>query len=134
MVERIEATPPVPVAMAILNPPALAFQWANEYAYQMFARFTDEEIAGHPITEFLPIQSSPEIERALNNTTDTGEPAHLKGEIVGPEGVMPIYTSIYRLPDGNLLIVSWHPTSEPVAEKDAPVGTIRMGDEVPERE
>jgi len=134
MVKRVPSPHSVPVALAIVEARTLVIEWCNEYLYAMAARFTDEEIVGHPIGEFLPIHRIPEIELALNNCADTGEPAFLQGEVVGPDGVMPLFTSVYLIPGDRLLIVAWHPVPEPVAESDEPIGTlhatsISIGDE-----
>jgi hypothetical protein len=124
MVERIPTPETVPVALAIVEGPSLILEWCNEYVYQMAAMFTDQEIVGHPIGEFLPISNIPEIELAINNCADTGEPSHLTGEIVGPAGVMSIYASIYRVPGDRLLITAWHPVPEPIGQSTEPIGTI----------
>lgn len=124
MARRVPEPHSVPVALAIVQAPTLVIEWANEYLYAMAARFTDEEIVGHPIGEFLPIDRVPEIEIAINNCSDTGEPAFLEGEIVGPAGVMPMATSIYRIPGDRLLIVAWHPVPEPTGQSDEPIGTL----------
>jgi hypothetical protein len=134
MVTRLPDPHTVPVAIAIVEAPTLVIEWCNEYLYAMAERFTDEEIVGHPIGEFLPIDQAPEIEVAINNCADTGEPAFLEGEVVGPGGVMmQLFASIYRIPDNRLLIVTWHPTLDPVGQSDEPAGTlhpksVRMGD------
>ncbi len=124
MAKRVPDPHTVPVALAVVESRTLAVEWANEYLYAMAARFTDEEIVGHPIGEFLPLDRVPEIELAINNCADTGEPAFLEGEIVGPAGVMLLFTSIYRIPGDRLLIVAWHPVPEPTGQSDEPVGTL----------
>jgi hypothetical protein len=124
MVKRVPDPHTVPVAIAIVLAPTLEIEWCNEYLYAMAARFTDEEIVGHPIGEFLPIDRVPEIEIAFNNCADTGEPAFLEGEIVGPAGVMRLMTSVYRIPGNRLLVVAWHPVPEPIGESDETIGTL----------
>lgn len=124
MAKRVPDPHTVPVALAIVEAPTLVIEWCNEYLYAMAERFTDQEIVGHPIGEFLPIDQVPEIEIAFNNCADTGEPAFLQGEIVGPAGVMQLFTSIYRIPDNRLMIVAWHPIPEPIEQSDEPLGTI----------
>jgi len=124
MVKRVPNPHAVPVALAVVEAPTLVIDWCNEYLYAMAARFTDEEIVGHPIGEFLPLDRVPEIEVAFNNCADTGEPAFLEGEIVGPNGVMRLMTSIYRIPGDRLLVVAWHPVPGPIAESDEPIGTL----------
>ena len=133
MVQRTDTPEPVPLALALLEGPNLIIEWANDHTYRMAAQFTDAEIIGHSIGEYLPIKESAEVERALNNCADTGEPSHVSGEIVGPMGVMAVRASIYRLPGGKILVTAWHPILQPIAEKDGPVGTVRAGDEVPDR-
>ncbi len=124
MVKRVPTPQSVPVALAIVEGPSLVIEWANEYLYAMACRFTDQEIAGHPIGEFLPINQVPEIEVAINNCADTGEPSFLEGEIVGPDGVMSMFASVYRIPGNRLLIAAWHPVPGPLGESDEPLGTI----------
>lgn len=133
MVERIDLPGSVPIAACILEGPSLVLRWANERAYSMVERFTDQEITGHPVGEFIPLDLSPDVELALNNCADTGEPSHLVGEIVGPGGVMSLRISIYRIPGGDLLVMAWHPTPHHIAEKDGVVGTVRTTAQSPER-
>ncbi len=124
MAKRVPSPHTVPVALAIVDAPTLEIRWANEYLYAMAERFTDQEITGHPIGEFLPIDRVPEIELAIVNCADTGEPSFLEGEIVGPAGVMPMASSIYRIPGGQLLITAWHPVAEPIGTSTEPIGTM----------
>ncbi len=124
MARRVDVPESVPVALAIVDASTLVIRWYNEYLCAMASRFTDEEIMGHPIGEFLPIDRVPEIEHAFNNCSDTGEPAFLEGEIVGPAGVMRLFTSVYRIPGNQLLIAAWHPVPEPVGQSDEPIGTL----------
>jgi hypothetical protein len=139
MAKRVPYPQNVPVALAILEAPSLVLEWCNEYMYAMAARFTDQEIIGHPIGQFLPIERVPEIEMGFNYAADTGEPAFLEGEVVGPAGRMTLHASIHRIPGGKLLVTAWHPIPEPLGPSDEPVGTLHptavyTGEPTPESE
>jgi hypothetical protein len=125
MAKRVLHPLSVPVALMIVQAQTLTIEWCNEYMYVMAEMFTDQEIVGHPIGEFLPLDQVPEAELAINNAADTGEPAFLEGEVVGPDGVMSIFTSIYRIPGGRILIAAWHPSPVPIRQTTDPVGTVR---------
>jgi PAS fold len=133
MVERRQEAMMSPVALVQLQGPALTIEWANPRFYEMAAMFSDDEFLGHSVNEYLPEMHSPTIERALNNAWDTGEPASLEGEVVGPGGVMSFAATAYRLPGDRLLVAMWHPSSEPIAEIDGTIGQMRMGEEAPDR-
>lgn len=133
MVKRTDIPNPAPAALAIIAGPALIIEWMNERWYEMAARFTDDELVGHPITEYMPVAGSDVIERAYNYALDTGETAYLTGELVGPNGVMGIMANVYRLPDGKLLLAVWHTAPEPIADIDGPVGRVRLEEECPDR-
>jgi len=119
MVRRKETSTPAPAAIAILEGPALVITWVNQRWYEMLGKFTLEEPVGHAITEYLPGAGSPEMERAINNTRDTGEASHLAGEFAGPHGVMGMLATIEKLPDDKLIVTAWHPYGVPIAEADA---------------
>ncbi len=133
MVQRTGSPVDAPAAIAILEGPGLVLTWVNQRWYDMLGKFTQEEVVGRSITEYLPGAGSPEMERAINNTLDTGEASYLTGEFVGSHGVMGMVATIERLPDGKLIVTAWHPYGVPIAEADGPVGRVRVGREAAER-
>lgn len=99
---------PVRVKAVVVDPEAMTVVWMNEAAAQ---DFPDASGPGSvPLDRLSPL---PEMPDALRAVAATGVARHLRTDLVSTaKGSVAVVTSIYRLPDGMLLMLTenaWQP-------------------------
>lgn len=99
---------PVKAQVVIVDPSTMLVVWMNESARNAAAH-PDGPISGVPVDEVVPRAREMGLIAALRAVRTTGEPAHLStGFITTVRGQLTLTTSVYRLPDGPLLVVTDH--------------------------
>ena len=96
---------PVRAKVALVEPGTMRVVWLNESAMQTAA----DAGAGAPSTieQVVPMAESLGLPEALRHVSATGEPRHLQADLISTvRGSMAMVTSVYRLPDGMLLVVT----------------------------
>lgn len=95
----------VSTRVGLVDPETMRVVWVNEAAAP--AQPGDEDAPGLPIERFLPLADALGLPGALREAADTGVPRHLSTDLVSTSsGSMAMVASVYRLPDGMLLVVA----------------------------
>ena len=96
---------PVRAKAFLVEPGTLNVLWMNESAAR--DRPKDAKIdSGIPVDKAVPMAKVLGLPEALKAAAETGEPQHVRTDISAmAQGRMQLTASVYRLPDGNLLVV-----------------------------
>lgn len=98
---------PVPVRarLALVDPESMTVVWANEAALEMLS--DDALPAGATIEQIVPMAAAMGVAEALVEVASTGVPRHFQADLVSTgRGNVAMVTSVYRLPDGSLLVAT----------------------------
>jgi hypothetical protein len=104
-----EHAAPVKAKAVLVDAASLDVLWANESAT---VDMSSDAAAGEAVTldRLVPVEG---IMDAAHQVARSGRPAHLRTSLVSmSRGKIAVATSIYRLPDGTLLVLSeyaWQP-------------------------
>lgn len=98
----------VDVKAYLIDPQSLAVVWMNESAGQ--AALLGKELPA-PLGQVFPVADALGVREALVTVASGGEPQHLQANLVSTnKGTMMLVASLYRLPDGHVLVLvdqSW---------------------------
>ncbi len=90
----------------LIDAKTMTVLWMNESALQDCPEHLRQSRAHTPVSLAFPLSVALGIEEALRSVSDTGIPRHLASDLVSTsKGSMTIASSIYRLPNGNLLLL-----------------------------
>ena len=103
---------PVNAKAALIDPGSMTVLWMNESASQVFSDRESDSVPGLSIDQAIPMANTLGVPEALRAVANTGVAQHLRVNVVSTSrGSMAIVASIYRLPDGKLLMLmdhDWH--------------------------
>ena len=103
---------PVKAKAVLIDPGSTTVLWMNEAALQDFAGTDGDSVSGVPIDQAVPLAETLGVPEALSTVARTGVAQHMRTDLVSTsKGSMAIATSVYRLPDGKLLLLmehAWH--------------------------
>ena len=106
-------TGPVKAKAALVDSRTMTVLWLNESAAQALQEPVDLAKQTVTIEQIVPMASQLGMGQALCEVADTGEPRHLHTRLVSTaKGGIEIVISIYRVPDGALLVLmenAWQP-------------------------
>ncbi len=104
---------PVKAKAVLVDPQSMTVSWLNESAAQALSEPFDTAGRAVTIEQIVPMASQLGVPQALCAVADTGEPQHLHTRLVSTsKGGIEIVISIYRVPDGKLLVLmdnAWQP-------------------------
>jgi len=104
-----EDSVPVNAKAVLIDPDSMTVLWMNESALQDCPDLVSESVAGTPVDQAVPMAEILGLPQALHAVAATGVPGHLHTNLVSTaKGSMEIVSSIYRLPDGTLLLLTEH--------------------------
>lgn len=102
-----EQNPPVKAKAVLIDPGSMRVLWMNESASQGLSDRDIDSVSGVPIDQVIPMAEASGVPEALRAVADTGVARHLRTGLVSTaKGSVVIATSIYRLPDGRLLVLT----------------------------
>ena len=108
-----ERNDPVKAKAVLVDPQSMTVLWMNESAAQDCSDGEGDFRAGVPLDEAVPMAEALGAPEALRVVADTGIAQHLRTNLVSTsKGGLAIVTSVYRLPDGKLLMLTenaWQP-------------------------
>ena len=117
---------PVKAKVVLIDPHAMAVVWMNESAAQGLSD-VGLTVPGVTIEQALPLGETLGVPEALRSVAETGVARHLRTNLVSTsQGSMAIATSVYRLPDGMVLVVTEN-AWQPLHNKPGVDGTRRQG-------
>ena len=117
-----EGDAPVRAKAALVDPASMTVRWTND----------PDTCPGPgdpapPIAEAVPMAEALGVPEALADVARTGVARHLQADVITThKGSMALVASVYRLPDGMLLVVSEH-TWQPAKGRADASGTRRPG-------
>lgn len=107
-----ETNPPVKTRATLIDPNSMRVLWMNESASEALSDRGSDPALGARIDQVAPMAEALGVPEALRAVADTGVARHLQTDLVSTaRGSVTIAISIYRLPDGKLLVLtenSWH--------------------------
>jgi hypothetical protein len=102
-----EGDTPVKAKAALIDPESMAVLWANEPPPSAGSDAAAESRSGTTIDDVVPMADSLGVPEALREVAVTGVARHLRVDVVSKTtGSIAQVVSIYRLPDGKLLVLS----------------------------
>lgn len=115
---------PVKTRVLLLDPISYAVVWMNEAAAQAVPDWRPGEGAALPVERVVPMAEALGVPDALKQVAESGTARHLSTDVVSKSaGRIAMVVSIYRLPDGPLLLVAEHAWK--VGREGAPRGRGR---------
>jgi hypothetical protein len=103
--ERDDGVPPINAKVVLIDPDSSTVLWMNESARQEYVG--PESPVGLPLAQAFPLADSLGVGEAVAQVAATGEARHLRTGLVSTSrGTLTIGSSMYRLPDGNVLLVT----------------------------
>lgn len=113
---------PVKVKAALVDPGPMRVVWLNESAAAGLGVEPGATAEVVPIESVVPSSAAGESPReVLAGVAASGQPRHLRADMLASRrGSVAMLTSIYRLPDGMLMVIT---ESTYLAERDAVRGT-----------
>lgn len=89
---------PVRAKAILVDPATMMVMWMNESP--------STAQPGSPVDNVVPMAESLGVREALRSVADTGVARHLQADLVSTsKGAMAMVVSIYRLPDGMVLVL-----------------------------
>lgn len=121
---------PVQAKVFLVDPATMKVAWMNESASKGLAELGVDATSAD-VDRVVPMAGSLGVSDAARFVADTGVAQHLQADVVSTaRGSMTLVVSIYRLPDGMLLLVADHTwlsgTKRPDADDQTP-GRKRRG-------
>ncbi len=115
--DRDERDAPVNAKAFLIDSRSLTVLWVNESAAQDFP--TGKLDSAVPIESVTPV---PGVRDALESVAASGLPRHLSANLVSTvRGSLALAASVYRLPDGDLLLLVENAWQADHAKRDATV-------------
>lgn len=108
MVPDIEmSATPVDVKAALVDPETLTVLWLNESAAQTVRDAGHDPDTRLPLSDVVPMADALHVPEAVREASSTGTPQHMRADLVGvTQPSIAIIASLYRMPDGNVLILT----------------------------
>lgn len=107
-----EPNTPVKAKAVLIDPESMTVLWMNESASEDSSERGSVFVPGSPIDQVVPMAKALGVPEALRAVADTGVAKHLRTDLVSTaRGSVAIVISIYRMPDGKLLVLTenaWH--------------------------
>jgi len=100
---------PVRAKAALIDPASMRVVWVNESAAQVLENRVSGPVDSMTLDQLVPMAESLGVPEALRVASDTGAPQHMRADVISmTRGNLSIVASVYRLPDGMLLLLSEH--------------------------
>jgi hypothetical protein len=112
---------PVRAKAVLFDPAAMLVLWTNEGTPPADVAPTTS------LEQAIPLAESMGVLESIKSVAETGVPRHLRTNLVSTgRGDMAIATSVYRLPDGMVLVLSEH-AWQPGKGRDTDGGLSKSG-------
>ncbi len=97
---------PVKAKAVLIDPQSMTVVWANEAASEGDAGEARGMLPGNSIDRLVPMAEALGIPEALRSVAEAGVARHLRADLVSmARGSVAMVVSVYRLPDGMLLVL-----------------------------
>jgi hypothetical protein len=98
---------PVRTKAVLIDPASMKVIWMNEMASQDLPSEFVGSYQGVDVEKAVPMAKALDLLKALSIASDSGESQHLRADLISSNrGKMSTVASVYRLPDGNLLLLT----------------------------
>lgn len=106
MSETDDRDVPVKAKAVLIDPQSMTVVWANEAASDGDPGFALGTPPGTSVDRFVPMAEALGVPEALRSVAETGVARHLRADLVSTvRGSVAMIISVYRLPDGLLLVL-----------------------------
>ena len=107
MSESGQQAAPVKTKAVLVDPASMRVVWMNEAAEADVPDLDASAAGGLPVATAVPMAEMMGVTAVLSEVATDGEPRHLQTRLVATsKGGLAIVTSVYRLPDGKLLLLT----------------------------
>jgi hypothetical protein len=109
MVGAEEAETPVKAQAVLIDSASMTVIWANEAASQALTGSSDVSVSGITFEQLAALAGVSGVEEAARSVAETGVSRHLRADLVSmAAGRVAVVTSIYRVADGAVLMLTEH--------------------------
>lgn len=116
MQDAAERDTPLRAKAVLIDPASMTVAWMNASALKDLSG-REDSVLGLPVEQAVPMAEMLGLPEALRTAAETGVAQHLRTDLVSTaKGSVEIVTSVYRLPDGKLLVLTenaWQPLHKP---------------------
>ena len=110
----------VKATAALIDPGSMAVLWTNGQGSGALLDRGGDAVPAPALDEVVPMAEALGVPEVLRSVAETGLAQHVRADVVSTaKGAMALVASVYRLPDGKLLVLTEHTW---VAENAAPGG------------
>jgi hypothetical protein len=121
-----EEAAPVRAQAILIDPRSMTVLWANEAASEAHTDRGRDVLPGASVEQAFPMAEQLGVHEALQAVADSGVAQHLRSEVVAmSRRSVSLVVSMYRLPDGTLLLLAEHALRGREAAARAPGGSKR---------
>ena len=97
---------PVKVKAFLVDPADMRVRWLNESAEEGLLHASDESLT---VEQSVPMAEPLGLVDVIRRVAESGEPEHARTDVISTHrGSMGVGTSVYRLPDGMILVLAEH--------------------------
>ncbi len=97
---------PVKTRALVIDPGTMTVLWANEAVTEAPSQAAGT-VLGAPAEQAIPLAGRLGIESVVEHVAATGEPFHVHADVIPTRrGSMVLAISVYRLPDGTVLVLA----------------------------
>lgn len=91
----------------LIDPRSFKLLWLNESATRAIPEKLSSNITELSLNQVLPISETIGLKQALKEVAENGVPKHLQANLIpAARGNLLLVVSVYRLHDGNLLVLA----------------------------
>lgn len=95
--------------VALIDPASMTVVWSNASDTPNQPEQGEMTAAGAAVEQVVPMAAALGVPEALRRVAEIGLPQHLRADLFSTSrGSMALTASIYRLPDGKLLVLTEH--------------------------
>lgn len=118
---------PVRAKVVIIDPSDMSVVWMNESAARDASETAQDGLPAS-LDEAMPLARTLGLIEALDEVARTGEPRHLRTNLVSTaQGSLTIASSVYLLPDGRLLALTENSWQADRTDSPTQRGHVRRG-------
>ena len=100
---------PVKAQAILIDPRSMTVLWANEAASESLPERGRDSLPGASVEQVFPMAEELGVPEALRAVAETGAVQHLRADVVAmSRRSVSLVVSVYRLPDGTLLLLAEH--------------------------
>lgn len=125
MADAREQSTPVKVKAFVVDPAEMRVRWLNESAEEGLLHPSDERLT---VEQGVPMAQPLGLVDVIRRVAESGEPEHVRTDVISTHrGSMGVVISVYRLPDGLVLVLAEHAWQSTGRNSETPARSTRRG-------